>query len=88
MLSNIEMVAGLGEGLEAHATTLQCAVLGYANRDALKAVRAKIMPTPLQLPKQKPPKRSGRASFGRGFKYVLNYSKLNPSNHFLFCNIY
>lgn len=53
------MVAGHGDGggTVIHATTLQCAVLGYANRKALKANRAKIMPTPLDMPTNKPPKR-------------------------------
>ena len=58
-LEQVEMVAGHGDGggTVIHATTLQCAVLGYANRKALKANRAKIMPTPLDMPTNKPPKR-------------------------------
>jgi len=58
-LHHCEMVAGHhcpGDAV-IHATTLQCAVLGYAARDQLKSNRRKIMPERLDMPKERPPKR-------------------------------
>ncbi|KAF2364204.1 Saccharopine dehydrogenase NADP binding domain [Trinorchestia longiramus] len=61
-LSHVEMIAGHehvdGKEVPIHATTMECAVMGYANRKKLRTNRAIIMPKSLPLPPYKPPPRS------------------------------
>ena len=61
-LSYIEMAVGHhssdGSTAAIHATTLECAVLGYANKDKLRENRSKILSKSLPMPQPKAPSRS------------------------------